>query len=115
MTYAEKIVLGIPMQSIWNNLGPMPVTRKRNLNSTEALEIIKNRPITFVIADVGKKLNWINKADNYTFWKRELKSHIVENHEKIYLDDFTGNYAYIASEWTDTNTHETIILLEQYH
>ncbi|MGB8195270.1 MAG: hypothetical protein WCF67_25260 [Chitinophagaceae bacterium] len=67
-----------------------------------------------MIANVGNSLEWINPADCFTFWKNEAQQHIADNLEHIELEKFPGEYAYIASRWSDVN-NVPVILLEKAH
>jgi hypothetical protein len=59
-------------------------------------------------------LKWIEKEKIFDFWKSEVEKHIVESIDKIELNLFIDNYAYVASEWK-AKDDSIIILLEKIH
>jgi len=44
----------------------------------------------------------------------EVKMHLAQRDDKIYLEDFPGEYCYFASEWR-AEVGEPIILLSKEH
>jgi hypothetical protein len=114
MEYSDKIVVQLPLKSIWNDHKEVAFIRKRFLTKEDLKSIIKQQPIEFVIADIGEKLEWITIEKCYEFWKSEVDKHIGEDLNQIILEDYPGEYAYIASEWAGEN-NEPIILLEITH
>ena len=114
MTFADKLVTKIPLQSIWNSQNEINIQRSSYVTKERIKEMLKSGPIDFVLADIGSKLKWIVTSDCYNFWKSEVEMHLVEDANKIYIDDLPNNYAYIASEWTG-DIQTPIILLEKYH
>ena len=75
--------------------------------------MLRAGPIRFVIADVGCELQWISEASAFTEWKREIRPHLAEPDQKVFLKDFPGEYAYFASQWQDGST--PIIVLSKAH
>ena len=75
--------------------------------------IIKSKPVVFVVANVGEKLNWVNHEESLKFWQSEVETHVVEEEEFV-LDDFHSHYAYVASLWTSKFPLH-LILLETHH
>ena len=84
------------------------------MTSNDVSELLKRSAVQFVVADVGSKLKWIDKDQCFDFWKTEAALHIANDVLKIHLDDFSDNYAYIASHWMG-NTTAPIVLLEKIH
>lgn len=110
-----KIVAQIPLTHLWKDQEDLCVKRERNLTQNDIREILKQYPIEFVIADIGSKLKWISVEKCYEFWKSEVQGHLVDNQNKdIYLEGFSKEYAYFASEWTG-EIQTPIILLEKHH
>ena len=114
MLLSERIVTQLPLNILWTDEKELQARRIRNLDRENIRELMKQTPIVFVLADVGKKLNWINPDKCHQFWKEEVLEHLADNPDKIYLDDFPGDYTYIASEWA-IESKETIVLLEKAH
>ena len=72
--------------------------------------------VQFVVANIGSPLRWISVGDRFTFWKGEVKVRLVPaDAEKFYLDDYPGEYCYVATEWTRSPSQSTIVLLECHH
>ena len=56
-----------------------------------------------------------NYENCFEFWKSEIKPHLIVNPaEGFSVDDYPGEYAYIASEWIG-DSKSPIVLLEMYH
>ena len=71
------------------------------------------RSLRFVLANCGHKLRWESEEERFTFWKSEVRPHIVEE-TRLYLEDYPGGYCYRASEWHLGNGNR-VVLLEMYH
>lgn len=113
MNTENRIVTQIPLDEIWNNKEVISVNRKRYLKKDEISQILKNSPVRFAIARIGNNLTWIEEEKCYEFWKSEVKINLADPTEKIELDSFPSNFAYLASEWCE-GSQTPIILLEQY-
>jgi hypothetical protein len=70
--------------------------------------------VRFVVADVGKPLEWIPNNQRYDFWKDEVKAHLAAPESKAFLEEFPDEYCYFASEWNSYDG-DTIILLSKAH
>jgi hypothetical protein len=114
MDIKDKVVTRLPLQELWTTSKTLEHRRKRKLKKDDIKGIIKTNPVEFVFADVGHKLHWTNKGECFEIWKREIEKHLIENNEKINLEDFPDNYGYLASEWTDDQALP-IVLLEKLH
>ena len=118
MKLKNKILTEIPVKQLWNDNEIIYASRERYLTVEDIKDMLMNYPVEFVVANVGSKLKWIPYTKCYEFWKSEVKSHIVNNPEDkkkgFDIDNFSGNYAYIASEWSG-EIETPIILLEKYH
>jgi hypothetical protein len=110
-----KIVTQIPLTNLWNEYENHTAKRNRYLTANDILEIFKKyKSVKFVIADVGKKLDWKRDDNIFDFWKTNVKPHLSEDICNFHFDDFNDNYKYIASEWIG-EVDTPIILLEKYH
>ena len=65
---------------------------------------------TFVVADVGHPLRWIPEQDRLSFWKAEVKDHLVPAKD----DDFILDACYVASVWHCIGV-APVIVLEKHH
>ena len=72
--------------------------------------------IQFVVANVGEPLRWISIDNRFTFWKDEVKPRVAPaDAERFFLEDFPGEYCYVATEWTRSVAGPTVVLLECLH
>lgn len=104
----------MPLTNLWSEQEDIIAERKRHLNEDNIREILKEKSATFVIADIGQHLQWIQADKTIDFWKNELKPHLIPDNGNFQLEQFPDNYAYRASEWLGKD-QRIIILLEKYH
>jgi hypothetical protein len=112
MDFKLKVVTSTPLTKLWTDEGFINAERGRQLTTSDIKEFVNN--VTFVIADVGLKLNWVDKQKTFDFWKNDLQKHLVDKGDKIILEIISDGYAYSATEWTD-ETGNKIVLLEKHH
>jgi hypothetical protein len=89
----------------------------RRLNWIGDMEIVDllREEASFVVADVGHPLRWIQVADRFTFWKKEVQPHLAPpDTVGFYPDDYPGEYCYVASLWK-CGSSAAVILLEKLH
>jgi hypothetical protein len=110
----KRIVTQIPVQRLWTNDGELPAARGRRLGREAIRVLLHDRPVRFVVANVGDPLRWIPVADRFVFWKSEATVHVT-GAERIDLDSFPRGLAYVASEWTAPGDDVPIVLLEARH
>lgn len=114
MDHTNKIVTQIPIKSLWTDNEYILACRGRYLTSDNIKEALKRQTVRFVVAEVGKNLEWISCEKSFEFWKTDLFAHLAIDINNINCDSFPGSYAYVASEWTG-EIQSPIILLEKYH
>jgi len=114
MNNTEKIVTKIPLDNLWNDNEEIYASREKYLTEEGIKEIFKKSPVEFVIANVGDKLKWISYEKSFAFFKSKLKNRIANDINNIHLEDYEGNYVYVASEWSG-EIEAPIILLEKMH
>jgi hypothetical protein len=114
MNPEDRIVMKIPVEKIWNDQAELDLERVSYLSKMELMQILRNGPVQFVLADVGKKLMWIDQSTCHSFWKNEIQLHFVENPAKIFLNQLPNEYAYLASRW-GTMMNAPVVLLEKLH
>jgi hypothetical protein len=112
MDFKLKVVTKTPLTELWTDEGPVDAKRGQQISTSDLKEILNE--VIFVVADVGQKLNWIKKEKVFDFWKTDLQKHLWDKSNKMQLDNFSGRYAYLATEWID-KTEQKIILLEKFH
>ena len=70
---------------------------------------------SFVIAEAGEPLRWISEGDRFDFWKTEVKRRLVApDAGGFYLDDYPGQYCYVAALWHGVPSG-SVIVLEKHH
>ena len=111
----KRIVVTFPLEELWSREGPIPAHKRRDLSKSDIAELLRAGPLRFIVADVGRFLDWIPETDRFTFWKTEVKPRVVDpSAHGFYLNDFPGHYAYVASEWS-ADLGPPIVLLETHH
>lgn len=125
MIHSFRIVTRIPLDTLWDEEGEVAATRSRSLSQsdlTEMLrkysdltEMLRKYPVEFYVADMGHSLRRVEVHKCYSFWKSEVKAHLVNDPDgKIILENYPGEYAYLASEWSG-EIQVPIVLLEKRH
>jgi hypothetical protein len=109
----QRITTKLPLDELWDESGTLTDGRIRNLDQNNLAELVRAGSIQFVVADVGRKLNWIPTQDRFDFWKT-VRPQIVDSPGPIYLEQFPDQTAYTASEWP-RRSGECLILLEKQH
>ena len=108
-----RIVMRIPMSELWDSEGNLTAAKQRALGGSDIAALLRQGQVRFVVADCGKRLEWIPPPQCYDFWKTRVKPRIVEA-DKFDLADFPDKCCYVASEWADGES-PPIVLLEMYH
>lgn len=112
----QRIVVSMPLDELWDEQGSITARRGRALGQQEIAALLSSETVQFVVANVGSHLRWIPLDDRFTFWKGEVKVRLVPtNAEKLRLEDYPGEYCYVATEWRRPSGQSTIILLERHH
>ena len=114
MKYELLIVSQMPLREIWDEHGIVSENTICELSSSDVTDLLRAGRVRFVVADIGKPLQWIPPEECYEFWKSEAKTHIAEPEARNYLENFPGEYYYFASKWK-TDKDEPIVLLAKSH
>ncbi|QKG52366.1 hypothetical protein [Hymenobacter sp. BRD67] len=88
--------------------------RDKPLTKEDIKVIIQDKPIQFIIADVGHELEIISSDQCFNFWKYEVKKHLADASKRNRLEDYPDEYLYFASKWIAEDS-SPIILLEKQH
>jgi hypothetical protein len=111
----QPTVTRLPVESLSDNKGDIEARRERFLSKEALRELLRRHPVEFVVADVGTPLKRVEVGKCYEFWKSEAEAHIVADPDSGFrLEDFPGEYAYVASEWSG-QIQTPIVLLEKHH
>ena len=110
----QRAVVSLPLAEIWDSTGPIPATRGRQLSSEDIAQLLRAGPVEFVVADLGP-LRWIPIDAVYDFWKREVKPHILPPGRSAALEEFPGDYFYVATQWVRAESAAPLVVLERHH
>ncbi|MBX9623909.1 MAG: hypothetical protein K2X82_08840 [Gemmataceae bacterium] len=113
---SQWAVLQLPLDELWDDSGPLPLTRRRAVGRAEIADLLRAGPVRFVVADLASGLTWVPAAGGYRFWKDEVKAHLVEPADAgagFRLEDDPGGYCYLAAEWSDGSA--SVVVLETHH
>lgn len=84
-----------PIASLWDDHGvDIEATRVRVLEQQDIRQLLRDGPVTFVVADMGAPLRWLNGDAVFEFWKREVRPRVLGT-ERFRLEDFPGEYGYL--------------------
>jgi len=109
-----KIVTCIPLVELWDSEGLLDARWVRYVAETDIVALLQDGA-SFVIAEAGEALRWISTGDRFAFWKAEVRSRLVApNAGGFYLDDYRGQYCYVAALWHDSPSG-SVIVLEKHH
>ena len=86
----------MPLTELWNEHGVIRAEKIRELGSSEIASMLRVGKLRFVVADIAHHLEWVSPEDCYQLWKSEVKMHLAQPDNKIYLEDFPGEYCYSA-------------------
>jgi hypothetical protein len=119
MNSHQRLVTQIPLWELWTDRGPLAVTRIRSLAMSDLAVALHAGPLLgparFVIADIGKPLQWLDSFQKLAFLHDEATGRIVDpSAADVRLADFPGEYCFAVSEWRDDSS-APIYLFERYH
>lgn len=115
MTPSMRTVNRIPLDVLWDEAGEVTATRERWLSKSALREMLQKYPVVFYVAEIDKPLRLVGVQECYDFWKSEVRAHVVDDPDSGFQpNDFPGEYAYLASEWSG-EIQTPIVLLEMHH
>ena len=86
----------------------------RDLRKTDVRELLRGGPVRSLVADMAASLRSVPENECFTFWKSEVRPHVVADPDQgASLDNFPGEYCCFASEWNDGGS--PIVLLSVAH
>jgi hypothetical protein len=111
----QRTVTRLPVERLSGDEGDIEARQERFLSKEALRELLRRHPVEFVVADVGTPFKRVEVRKCYEFWKSEVEAHIVDDPDSGFrLEDFPGEYAYVASEWSGP-IQTPIVLLEKHH
>lgn len=112
---STRIVTQLPLNRLWDNDGDIAAQRERYLSRASLREMLRQNRVQFYVADISRPLRRVDVADCYDFWTSEAAENVVNDPEAGFrIEDFPGEFAYVASEWSD-KVQAPIVLLEKHH
>ena len=110
-----RTVTRLPLTELWNHDGPMEAQCLGRVGRAEIARLFQTTDISFVVADVGKQLQWIEQSELLTLGKSDVSPHVVDRDAAaICLGDYPGDYCYVARRWI-LATGRIVITLEKHH
>ena len=94
----QRIVTRLPPAELWDDAGPVPASRDRDLTAADIRGLLRAGPVRFVVAEVGKPPRWVPARECFQFWTAEVQPRAA-GAGGADLADFPGGYCYFASEW----------------
>ena len=113
MDVSERVVVGLPLDSLWESGGALGAAKGRELAQADIQALLRLGPVPFVVADVGEPLRWVRGAECFDFWKTDAQPHLHER-ARPYLEDYPDGYFYFAHEWR-LQDGGTVVVLEKHH
>jgi hypothetical protein len=110
MSINEQIVSGLPVEELWAGNQLISTIKVRELSLIELTTLVATTKVRFVVAEIGKPLEWIPASSRSEFWKKDVKQHLAGPNTEVVFSEFPGNYYYFASEWSSFDGG-TIVLL----
>jgi hypothetical protein len=112
---STRIVTRLPLERLWDDDGDIAAQRERYLSRPLLREMLRQHPVEFYVADIGRPLRRIDVESCYQFWKSEAAANVVDEPDAGFsLEDFPGQFAYVASGWSG-EIQTPIVLLEKQH
>lgn len=114
MELTHRQVTSIPLRELWDGSGVLSASRHRDIGAEKLRELIRLGPVRFVVADLGSPLRWIAPKDRFSFWKSEVRPHLAEPEQHVWLDSFPDSYCYFGSEWRDASDVPIVALVRSH-
>lgn len=105
----DKLVHRLPLAKLWDDAGPVAAARRRDLTAADIRDLLRAGSVRFVMANIGKPLQWVPASECYQFWKAEVQS-MFANPDGAFLDDYSGGYCYFALHWEPAEGPPVVLL-----
>jgi hypothetical protein len=107
----QPVVERLPLTSLVTPFGPAAL--RGDLSESDVKNLLRGGPVHFLIADVGKPIQWIAEADCFRFWKEEVQPHLAAGDDVWRLEEYRGQYCYDATHWQSGPL--PIVVLAMHH
>ena len=116
----HRVVTQIPLSELWTIRGPLAATRVRPVGPSDLGVDMHSRPILkqtrFVVAEVGKPLQWLDPISIVAFLRDRIPGRIVDPSAPSFrLNDFPGQFCFVVSEWAEQDSDSPIYVFELHH
>jgi hypothetical protein len=116
----HRVVTQIPLSELWTIRGPFAATRVRSVGPSDLAVDLHSRPILrktrFVVADVGRPLEWLDPIGIVAFLRDHIPGRIVDPSAPGFrLNDFPGQFCFVVSEWAEQDSDSPIYVFERHH
>ena len=109
-----RIITRLPLEELWRDDGFSSSARGADVSADDIRALLRAGPVHFVVADCGKRPQWIPPRESYRYWKTEVQPHLAAPDARVYLEQFPDQYAYFAKRWGE-DAGVPIIVLEKAH
>ena len=114
MQTAQRIVTCTPITELWDSNGPLDAQRVGYVGEAGIKKLLRDGS-SFVVAEPGEPLRWIDMRDRFAFWKNEVRCRLVRlDASGFRLENYPGAYCYVAAEW-QCPPSPPVIVLEKHH
>lgn len=112
----RRVVTSLPLSELWDKKAPIVAARQRHLSCEDLRQLVRAGQVKFVVANVGTPLRWIPAGETHSFWKLEVRPHLVDEPDRPFdIDGFPEGYCYTASEWLSPGEDLATVVLELHH
>ena|SRR5579871_2781450 len=74
-----RIVRTLPLDTLWDETGrDIPARKVRPVTREDIRELLRVRPLRFVLANCGHQLRWDDAEERFAFWKSNVQAHLAE-------------------------------------
>jgi len=115
----QNVVNAIPMDVIWDESWRiLTASRVGYVGADQIREHLRSSNVLVLVGDIGSDLVRLSGTDVYAFWKEEAQPRLVPPDRAetgFSLEDYVGEYCYLASSWAGVDLDRPVILFEKYH
>lgn len=104
-----RVIRETPLTELWNDHGPVPATRVRDLTVDDIASLLRNGSVQFMVAAVGRQPHWIPPEWTVSFWKNDVKDRLLG--QFVYTEDIPAAGGYWAQEWRRIDNDSAVVVL----
>ncbi|GJD96969.1 hypothetical protein [Methylobacterium iners] len=112
MDRRHRIITRLPLTELWDERRDFPEALCLGSITRDTIRrLLAEGPVRFVVADVGRALEWIDPSKRFDFWK-SVSSHVSPDPDL--LDAGSGGRLLLAWQWS-VPAFEPVIVLQEVH